>query len=70
MKSNVVSIGSYVWLFLLDFPQKRLPVETLYVSQWRSEAKCRPGPTIKVPPFPPLKFSYKIKNERSCFVLI
>jgi len=22
--------------------------------QWRSEAKCRPGPTIKVPPFPPL----------------
>jgi len=28
--------------------------------QWRSEAKCRPGPTIKVPPFPPLKFAYKI----------
>ena len=27
--------------------------------QWRSEAKCRPGPTIKVPAFPPLKFAYK-----------
>jgi len=22
-------------------------------NQWRSEAKCRPGPTMKVPPFPP-----------------
>jgi len=21
MKSNIVTIGSYVWLFLLDFPQ-------------------------------------------------
>jgi len=28
-------------------------------TQWRSKAKCRPGPTIKVPPFPPLKFAYK-----------
>jgi len=28
-------------------------------NQWRSEAKCRPGPTIKVPPFQPLKFAYK-----------
>jgi len=27
--------------------------------QWRSKAKCRPGPTIKVPPFSPLKFPYK-----------
>jgi len=27
--------------------------------QWRSEAKCRPGPTLKVPLFPPLKFAYK-----------
>jgi len=28
-------------------------------AQWRSEAKCRPGPTIKVLPFPPLKFADK-----------
>ena len=27
--------------------------------QWRSKAKCRPEPTIKVPPFQPLKFAYK-----------
>ena len=26
--------------------------------QWRSE-ECRPGPTIKVPTFPPLRFAYK-----------
>jgi len=30
-----------------------------HCSQWRSKAKCRPGPTIKVPSFPPLKFAYK-----------
>jgi len=29
-------------------------------QQWRSDAKGRPGPTIKVPPFPPLKSAYKI----------
>jgi len=28
-------------------------------NQWRSEAKCLPGSTIKVPPFLPLKFAYK-----------
>jgi len=27
--------------------------------QWRREAKCRPGPTKKVPSFSPLKFAYK-----------
>jgi len=27
--------------------------------QWRSEAKCRLEPTIKVPPFQPLKFADK-----------
>jgi len=27
--------------------------------QWCSKVKCRPGPTIKVAPFPPLKFAYK-----------
>jgi len=34
MKSKIVRIGSYVWLFLLDFLQTeiRLLVETLYVS--------------------------------------
>jgi len=31
MKSNIVSIGSYVWLFLLDFAQ-RLLVEAPYVN--------------------------------------
>jgi len=29
------------------------------LKQWRSEAKYGPGPTIKVPLFPPLKFAYK-----------
>jgi len=29
MKSNIFSIGSYLWLFLQDFPQQRLLVETL-----------------------------------------
>jgi len=24
MKNNIVSIGSYVWLFLLDFPQTEI----------------------------------------------
>jgi len=28
-------------------------------EQWRSEAKCRPGPTMKVSPFPTLNFAYK-----------
>jgi len=27
-------------------------------TQWRSEAKCRPWPAKKVPPFPHLKFAY------------
>jgi len=31
----------------------------LFYTQWRSEVKCCPGPTIKVLPFPPLKFAYK-----------
>jgi len=33
--------------------------ETWSYSQWRSEAKCRPGPTIIVSPYPSLKFAYK-----------
>jgi len=35
MKSNIVSIGSYVWLFLLGFGisrKQRLLAEALYVS--------------------------------------
>ena len=28
----------------------------IHLQQWSIEAKCHPGPTIKVPPFPPLKF--------------
>jgi len=28
-------------------------------DQWRSMAKCGPGPTIKVPHFQSLKFTYK-----------
>ena len=31
----------------------------LVYNQWRSEAKCRPEPTITFPPFSPLKFSCK-----------
>jgi len=38
---------------------KIIPKRIVYYSQWRSEAKCRPGPTIKLPPFPPLKFAFK-----------
>jgi len=30
-----------------------------WTTQWRSKAKCHPRPTIKAPPFPPLKFAYK-----------
>jgi len=49
-------------------------VETQFLVaplQWRSGAKFRPGPTIKVPPFQPPNFLTRIKNERrSCFVLI
>jgi len=40
----------------------RLPKLTrgyLWCDQWHSEAKCRPGLAIKVPPFPSLKFAYK-----------
>ena len=38
--------------------------------QWRSEPKCRTGSTIKVPPFPPLKFAYKnLKWKKIIFVL-
>jgi len=32
MKSNIVSIGSYIWLFLLDFAQTEIAYETLYAS--------------------------------------
>ena len=34
-------------------------MEHIDATQWRSVAKCRPGPTIKVQTFPPLKFAYK-----------
>jgi len=49
----------------------RLCVYILRRRQWHSEAKCRPGPTIKVPPFHPSNLPTKISNVRkSCFVLI
>jgi len=38
---------------------RRMRGTPLYRTQWRSEAKCRPEPTLKVPPFPPVKFAYK-----------
>jgi len=41
------------------FPQTWCTCGLLYLEQWCSEAKCRPGPTIKVRPFLPLKFAYK-----------
>ena len=31
MKNNIVSIGSYVWLLLLDFAKTEIAVEVLYV---------------------------------------
>ena len=34
-----------------------------YCGVWCSKAKCRPGATIKVLPFQPLKFAYNILNE-------
>ena len=54
--SNMEGTGPYVhslviysigWVALISVPQ------------WRSEAKCRPGPIIKLPPFSPLKFASK-----------
>jgi len=37
-------------------------------KQWRSEAKCHPGPTIKVPPFPLLNFdSDNLKLKKIMF---
>jgi len=52
-------------------PKLLLGLENFALEQWPSEAKCRPGPTMKVPPFPHLKFTYRISNERrSYFVLI
>jgi len=35
-----------------------------YRNQWRSEAKCRPGPTIKVPLLAPLKFENNLKLKK------
>jgi len=40
-------------------PSQGAAAEMLPKTQWRSEAKCCQGPTIKVPPFPPFKFAYK-----------
>ena len=41
---------------------------TINHTQCRSEAECRPGPTIKAPPFPPLKFVYKnVKGKKIVF---
>jgi len=46
----------------VDLKKKTIP------DQWRSEAKCRPGPTIEVRPFPPLKFAYKnLKRKKIMF---
>ena len=35
--------------------------------QWRSETKCRPGPNIKVSPFPPHKFDKNFKRKKIIF---
>jgi len=54
----------FVWQ-LTDIPYAKKSLRTLLCSKhgrdqhWRSKAKYRPGPTIKVPPFQPLKFAYK-----------
>jgi len=40
------------------------------IAQWPSEAKCGTGPTVKVTPFPTLKFANKYFNlKKSYFVL-
>jgi len=45
------------------------PFFTVYTTtdEWRSKAKCRPRPTTKVPPFPPLKLAYKIFKWKFVF---
>ena len=49
----------------------KLQLKTSITEHWRSEAKCRPGPTIKMQPFLPLKLLTRIWNERrSYFVLM
>jgi len=40
-------------------------------SQWRSEAKCRPGPTIKVQPLQPrICFQHLKIKENQFFCLV
>jgi len=39
----------------------------LFYSQWRREGKCRPGPNIKLPPFPALKFDKNLKWKKIMF---
>ena len=44
------------------FLKKKLVKRQFYSfgwDQWRSKAKCPPGPAIKVPPLPSLKLAYK-----------
>jgi len=47
------SSGIIIWVAVVQL------AIILWGNQWRREAKCRQGPTIKVPPFPPLEFNYK-----------
>jgi len=45
-----------------------ISLQWLTCRQWRSKAKCCPGPTIKVSPFHPLKFAYKIFEWKFMFL--
>ena len=43
-------------------------MERRSLSQWRRTAKCRPWPTIKLSPFPSLKFACKnLKWKKTMF---
>jgi len=51
MKSNIVSIGCYVWLLPTRLPANRLLVETLCAYQGRPSADCfQSGPAPKGAP--------------------
>jgi len=63
---SFLSNKSLLTLFLLRYVA--LPSlsskPSVFCNQWRSEAKCRPGSIIKLPPFSPLKFASKYSERK------
>jgi len=58
-----VVVKSLYIAFLIQKEQFALVSKSMH--QWRSEAKCLPGPTIKVPRFPPVvKFDKNLKLKK------